>query len=107
MTQQNIQHMTVAFIWNEKKINSTKKLILLALSHFGGEALECSTSTNDLADLCGLARATVSRNLGKLAQEGYIKITPQYSKSGQKNNTYRINVEKLFPVSETQSYTSV
>ena len=79
-------------ICGEVKANSTGKLLYLILDELANKNGEVIIPQRKISDALQIAKSTVSRNLRKLKDGGYIEIVPQYrtDDGGRASNKYII-----------------
>ena len=76
----------------EVKTNITGKLLYLILDELADGGGEIVITQRKISDALHIAKSTVSRNLRKLREAGYIEIVPQYrtDDGGRSSNKYII-----------------
>jgi DNA-binding MarR family transcriptional regulator len=75
----------------ELKVNSTGKLLYLVLEEIADSGGEVVIPQKQIGGAIGISKGAVGRNLRKLKDGGYIRITAQYhSDGGRTANKYTI-----------------
>jgi DNA-binding MarR family transcriptional regulator len=65
-------------VCGEVKAGITGKLLYLILDELADESGETVIPQRKISDALQIAKSTVSRNLRKLKEGGYIEVVPQY-----------------------------
>lgn len=82
----------ITFSMKIKEINSTDKLLLIALSNYANADFIAWASENHLADICNCSTRTIRRSLKVLQEQNLLKVKPRFDAGRQIRNDYEILV---------------
>lgn len=83
-------------------LNSSEKIVLLALADCANDDGECWPSFENLKKKTGMANSTLSKHLKILKGAGIIQSTPHGEiGSGKKVNSYKLNLMSELPITPT------
>lgn len=77
-----MSNKAVSWAFDVTGLTSTQKFLLVALADYADEADSCYPGQAKLADRVGATRETVSRNLAKLEELGFIRRERRYREGG-------------------------
>ena len=83
-------------------LEPAKKLILIVLSNNTNEVGEVWFSWKTIMRRTGLKRSTVHNHLTELRDMGLITWERRFEKGRQKSNIYKLNLEKIIPIPESE-----
>ena len=84
----------ITFSMKIKEINSTDKLLLIALSNYANADFIAWASENHLADICNCSTRTIRRSLKVLQEQNLLKVKPRFDAGRQIRNDYEISWNK-------------
>jgi hypothetical protein len=77
----------------EQNLNPTQKIILMALADHCDDSGKCWPGLNGISEKCNLHISTIQRNIHKLEDDGFIRITERKRPNGsQTSNLYQLNI---------------
>ena len=77
----------------EQNLNPTQKIILMALADHADDMGKCWPGLQGISEKCNLHISTIQRNIHKLEEDGFIKITERKRPNGsQTSNLYQLNL---------------
>ena len=89
----SVKFITVSIeIMHDKELNNSQKFILAEIEQLSSLEKGCFANNKHFADLIGITRENVSRNINELVKKGYITTEIE---AGSRNHTRTISLTKI------------